>query len=605
MADYDIAGAFERIEDELIASLMRNFSRHRAEETERGIEWSQWQAEQLSALDEYAKHNRRKYGTEFKSLNGKVDDLLRTTYADSGAEQEREIMKAIKSGASVPKSVPKGISAAFFKTNESKLDALVDATTHDLEKAEHAVLRRANDQYRKIIFNAQVAANSGAMTYEQAVDMATKDFLRAGIDSIEYSNGARHTISDYSRMAIRTANKRANLIGEGQKRGEFGVRTVVVNKRHNACPRCAEYVGKVFIDDVYSGGTKADGDYPMLSDAIKSGLFHPNCKDGLSTYYPELTELEEFTDDEIEEMEQREELETKRDACSNEADKLDRMSEYSLDPNNKRKYAARAEKYREREADIKEKLHALDETLTAQKPKAEKPKPEQPKPIATNDSEIPQFKKAKNIKEAESVASEYSENGSVSIDSKMKLEIVNGFNEAADRVYQRYGRKLRIKEITPVKSSDLRYEQGAYNPKSGTVSLANSSIEVYRKKAEKLFTSGWNASKDTYGTFYHEIGHAVWEDLPREAKNQISAIYNREKHKAYLKWMEMGGSSSGVSQAEVFQKSLSRYAHTSTEEFFSEAFSQIMSGRARPVSREVNAILNEKYMLAKSVVFKP
>lgn len=384
MADYDIAGAFERIEDELIASLMRNFSRHRAEETEHGIEWSQWQAEQLSALDEYAKHNRRKYGTEFKSLNGKVVDLLRTTYADSGAEQEREIMKAIKSGASVPKSVPKGISAAFFKTNESKLDALVDATTHDLEKAEHAVLRRANDQYRKIIFKAQVAANSGAMTYEQAVDMATKDFLHAGIDSIEYSNGARHTISDYSRMAIRTANKRANLIGEGQKRGEFGVRTVVVNKRHNACPRCAEYVGKVFIDDVYSGGTKADGDYPMLSDTIKNGLFHPNCKDGLSTYYPELTELDEFTDDEIEEMEQREELETKRDACANEADKLDRMSEYSLDPDNKRKYAARAEKYREREADIKEKLHALDETPTAQKPKAEKPKPSTPKAEKAN-----------------------------------------------------------------------------------------------------------------------------------------------------------------------------------------------------------------------------
>lgn len=384
MADYDIAGAFERIEDELIASLMRNFSRHRAEETERGIEWSQWQAEQLSALDEYAKHNRRKYGTEFKSINSRVSNLLKTTYTTAETAQERDILSAIEKGASVPKNVPQGISAAFFKMNESKLDALVDATTHDLEKAEHAVLRRANDQYRKIIFNAQVAANSGAMTYEQAVDMATKDFLHSGIDSIEYSNGARHTISDYSRMAIRTANKRANLIGEGQKRNESGVRTVVVNKRHNACPHCAQYVGKVFIDDVYSGGTKDDGDYPMLSDAIKNGLFHPNCKDGLSTYYPELTELDEFTDDEIEEMEQREELETKRDACANEADKLDRMSEYSLDPNNKRKYAARAEKYREREADIKEKLHALDETLTAQKPKAEKPKPSAPKAEKAN-----------------------------------------------------------------------------------------------------------------------------------------------------------------------------------------------------------------------------
>ena len=32
MADYNIAQAFEEIENELIDSMMRNFSRHRAEE---------------------------------------------------------------------------------------------------------------------------------------------------------------------------------------------------------------------------------------------------------------------------------------------------------------------------------------------------------------------------------------------------------------------------------------------------------------------------------------------------------------------------------------------------------------------------------------------
>ena len=53
----------------------------------------------------------------------------------------------------------------------------------------------------------------------------------------------------------------------------------VSKARQGGCPRCARYVGKVFIDDVYSGGTKADGDYPLLSEAIKGGLFHPRCKD--------------------------------------------------------------------------------------------------------------------------------------------------------------------------------------------------------------------------------------------------------------------------------------------------------------------------------------
>lgn len=81
-------------------------------------------------------------------------------------------------------------------------------------RAETAVLRMANDQYRKIIYNAQVYANTGAGTYEKAVDMATKDFLKSGINCIEYANGSRHTIADYADMAIRTAGKRAYLHGE-------------------------------------------------------------------------------------------------------------------------------------------------------------------------------------------------------------------------------------------------------------------------------------------------------------------------------------------------------------------------------------------------------
>lgn len=358
-AEYDIANAFEKIENDLISSLIRNFKRHRAEETAEGYNWSQWQAEQLRALEEYKKHNRKKYGTEFRSINSQLDELLRTTYKDGSAAQEREIIEAVRNGFELPKTSRKGIEGAFFKTNESKLDALVKATRNDMEKAEHAVLRRCDDRYRKIIYEAQVAANTGALTYEQAVDMATKDFLSSGVDCIVYKNGARHGIAEYSRMAIRTANKRANLMGEGNKRDEMGVRTVTVNKRHNACPKCAQYVGKVFIDDVYSGGTKADGDYPLLSDAIKSGLFHPNCKDGTSTYYPELDELEKVYPHELSAMEQREQWEIRRDACRNQAEKYERMAENSLDAKNRRKYKARAEKLRKKEEEAEEKMKSI------------------------------------------------------------------------------------------------------------------------------------------------------------------------------------------------------------------------------------------------------
>ena len=221
MADYDISQAFEAIENELIDSMMRNFSRHRAEETKEGYNWSQWQAEQLKSLEEYRKKNLKKFNKQFTEINGKVEEMLRKARADGNAQQEAEILQAIKDGFKVPIKPSETSTAEFFKVNDRKLDALIKSTTDDLKQAETAVLRMSNDKYRKAIFNAQVYANTGSGTYEKAVDMACRDMLRAGLNCIEYKNGARHTLPDYARMAIRTANKRAYLRGEGEKRQEW------------------------------------------------------------------------------------------------------------------------------------------------------------------------------------------------------------------------------------------------------------------------------------------------------------------------------------------------------------------------------------------------
>ena len=275
--EYDLSAAFQAIEDELIASMIRNITRHRAEETEEGIQWSMWQAEQLKALEKYRRSNEKRFHAEFGCLNKQIEELIRQSNKVGGMEQEQQILKAIKDGFKLYGKTPvkEAMSAAFFRLNERKLNALIEATTHDMRKAETAILRMANDQYRKIIYNAQVYANSGAGTYEKAVDMATKDMLSAGLKCVQYANGARHTLSDYADMAIRTASKRAYLQGEGEKRQEWGISTVIVNKRGNACPLCLPFVGKVFIDDVWGGGRRSDGRYPLLSEAIAAGLYHP------------------------------------------------------------------------------------------------------------------------------------------------------------------------------------------------------------------------------------------------------------------------------------------------------------------------------------------
>lgn len=356
MSDYNIREAFEKIEDELIDSMMRNFSRHRAEETKEGYNWTQWQAEQLKSLEEYRKHNEKKFGKRFKTINSKVEEMIRTAKADGNASQEAEILEAVKDGFKAPKKPSEHSTAEFFKVNDRKLDALIKSTTDDLKRAETAVLRMSNDKYRKAIFNAQVAMNTGAVTYEKAVDMACKDMLNAGLNCVEYKNGARHTLSDYADMAVKTANKRAYLRGEGEKRAEWGVSLVVVNSRQGGCPDCAKYIGKVFIDDVYSNGKKSDGNYPLLSTAIKNGLFHPRCKDSTSTYYPELDDLDApLSEDEIKELDRQRGIEEKQQYAQRQAERFDRRAEYSLDEDNKRIAQTRANEWHDRANTLEEK----------------------------------------------------------------------------------------------------------------------------------------------------------------------------------------------------------------------------------------------------------
>lgn len=343
--EYDIGAAFKAIEDELIKSMIRNMDRHRAEETKEGIEWSMWQAEQLKALEKYKRDNRKRYGKQFQNLNKEIGELIRISRQKGNMQQEIQILNAIRKGFPARK-ISKGATAEFFKLNERKLEALIEATTHDMEAAETAVLRKANDDYRKAIFNAQVYANTGAGTYEKAVDMATRDMLSRGLNCVEYANGARHTLADYAAMAIRTASKRAYLQGEGEKRQEWGITTVIVSKRGNPCPKCLPFVGKVLIDDVWSGGKKSDGPYPLMSKAVAAGLYHPRCKDSHTTYFPGISTADDiWSEKELEDIGQANQQEAERKYASRQVEKYGRLAEYSLSPENQKQYKQKSEKW--------------------------------------------------------------------------------------------------------------------------------------------------------------------------------------------------------------------------------------------------------------------
>ena len=347
MQEYDISEAFRRIENELIESMTRNMNRHKVKEVEENKQWAMWQAEQLKALDAYKARNAKKYKGSFSEINSSIAPLLAEASRSGNMDQEAAILEAIGKGWKPTKGAG-DITGAFFRINDQKINALADATVNDMQKAETAILRRANDAYRKTIFDAQMYAASGAGTYQKAVDMATKDFLSAGIQCVQYKNGSMHSLSDYADMAIRTASKRAYLTGEGEKRQEWGCHLVIMNKRGNPCPKCLPFVGKILIDDVWSGGSRADGDYPLMSAAVAAGLYHPRCKDSHTTYFPGISRPpdDKFSKKELKEIEEQSKQEAKQQYAKRQNEKFGRLARFSLDPETQKHYQQKAEQWR-------------------------------------------------------------------------------------------------------------------------------------------------------------------------------------------------------------------------------------------------------------------
>ena len=98
MADYDIAEAFQKIEEEMIASMSRNLKRHLGTEKDEGINYSMWQAEQLAALNNYRKENQKAFKKYFSTINKQIGTILKVANQTGAMDQEIRILEAIQKG---------------------------------------------------------------------------------------------------------------------------------------------------------------------------------------------------------------------------------------------------------------------------------------------------------------------------------------------------------------------------------------------------------------------------------------------------------------------------------------------------------------------------
>lgn len=319
---YDLSKIFQEMELNLIVSMKKTLKKHTEEEKKQGFRYEQWQSAKLRDLERFRQENKSIIDSFKPEIDRIITQSIVHSYdkgvkivSDSLVKAEKTVLdknidialpkriepvvepsKLIESETVSAKEVEANLlrlenservkEEVFFRMNDDKLKALLNETKKTIAKPTSAILRYQEDEYRRILFKTQVMFNSGSLTLEQAIDKATRDFLEAGISNILYSNGAKVNIADYVAMALRTANHRAFLIGQGAKRQRLGVTTVLVSQHLTACPLCVPWQNMILIDDVFSGGKPTDGPYELVSTAIAQGLFHINCQHNLNTFYP-------------------------------------------------------------------------------------------------------------------------------------------------------------------------------------------------------------------------------------------------------------------------------------------------------------------------------
>lgn len=359
---YDVRKIFEQMELDLISSMRKAFYFHQREQEKEGFEWEQWQLSKLRAMEKYRARNRKIVSKYNKPIQEAIDRELNGNFSKGESraeglfnkikqfftwkkrEYQIELPKDIDTSTlkgymakelNIPGAIPQ--EKNFFGVNDKKLEALISTVNNDLNKAQYSVLRKMDDVYRQTIFKTHMYLQNGAKTLNQAIDMATKDFLEKGINSIEYKNGARVNIASYAEMCLRTASHRATLLGEGKKRDEYGIYLIVVSAHGNTCRMCEPWQGQILIDDIFSHPStdyidKYKSKYKLLSEAIDKGLLHPNCRHALITYFEGITILPKVPDGK--EAIKTYEAEQKQRALERQIRKQKRIEEGSVDAKN-------------------------------------------------------------------------------------------------------------------------------------------------------------------------------------------------------------------------------------------------------------------------------
>lgn len=267
---------------------------------------AEWQAAKLAELGQLLRDTRKVSNALNKQIPNEISKIIELAHIagnQSAVDDLTAVLEAINAGdeemteqiqmALFPDKVPDKIAidatiSSMAGINTVAIEALAGATTGVLMDRHTILVRAVDDVYRKIVTEVVGSALTGVETRREVTQRIVDKFLGSGITIFKTEpdkNGrVRHwDIASYSEMATRSAIGQASLEGHMAQQTKFGFDLVQISDHHEECDLCRPWEGKVLSVEGKTPGKKT------LAEAIKAGLFHPNCGHRGNTYFEGIT----------------------------------------------------------------------------------------------------------------------------------------------------------------------------------------------------------------------------------------------------------------------------------------------------------------------------
>ena len=179
----------------------------------------------------------------------------------------------------------------------------LDRTVETIEKGLKAMPAGATRRMSEIV--NEISNRTGIK--HEAVETALEHFAEKNIPAVQYEDGKTVSVEAYAKTAINTGLHNAQLEADAEDRIRRKSFLVYAAPRREACGKCIPWLGVVMFDDLHYTGEipKEYAKYPLLSEAVKKGFLHPNCRDTIREYDPLTTDVERPTKEEQEKILER------------------------------------------------------------------------------------------------------------------------------------------------------------------------------------------------------------------------------------------------------------------------------------------------------------